>query len=172
MSRTLNKSEEIKNDYGAHEIGMTNIDVLDAAYHTAHSYPGGVPALAVRMGVNPNTLMSKVDPSKTTHLLGLKEALTMQVMTGDKRIAHAMTAALGGVFIEIDSNDSGCSLKDVSRMISEFGESINEMQKAASDGVVTANEMANCEKEVADLFAAANATLRSLRSMMPKRVGK
>lgn len=169
MSRTVNKSKEIKNDYVVHEIGMANIDVLDAAYHTAHSYPGGVPALAVRMVVNPNTLMSKVDPSKTTHLLGLKEAVAIQAMTGDKRITHAMAAALGGVFIEIDSNESGCSLKDVSKMISEFGETITEMQKAASDGVVTQNEMAKCEKEVADLFAAANNALRSLRSMMSRR---
>lgn len=169
MSRTLNKSKEFKNDYGAHEIAMTHIDVLDAAYHTAHSYPGGVLALATRMAMNPNTLMSKVDPSKNTHVLGLKEALMMQVMSGDKRVAHSMCAALGGVFIEIEPNESGCSLKEVSKMISEFGETIIEMQKAVADGVVSANEMARCEKEVAELFASANAALKSLRALMPRR---
>jgi len=161
----------MKNNYGNdfEQFATAGMDVMDAACHTAHYYPGGTAALALRMGVNPNTLAHKVDPLKQTHLLGLKEALMMQKFSGDKRITHAMCAALGGVFIEIDSNESGSSLAEVSKMISEFGESINEMQKAAADGVVTPNEMARCEKEVADLFAAANNALRSLRSMMPGR---
>lgn len=148
---------------------MSGMDVLDAACHTAHDYPGGTTALAVRMGVNPNTLAHKIDPSKTTHILGLKESLLIQKFSDDRRITHAMCAALGGVFIEIDSNEFGSSLTEVSKMISEFGESINEMQKAAADGVVTPNEMARCEKEAAELFAATNNALRSLRSMMPRR---
>lgn len=169
MSRTLNPSIENKYDHAVEQIGMVNIDVLDAAYHTAHSYPGGVPAVATRMKINPNTLMSKVDPSKTTHLLGLKESVALQVMTGDKQITHAMCAALGGVFIEVESNNAGSTLQEVSKMISEFGESINEMQKASADGVVTPNEMARCEKEAAELFSSVNNALRSLRSMMPWR---
>jgi len=169
MTKTLNKSEKNKYDYASDQIGTVSIDVLDAAYHTAHSYPGGVPALAVRMGMNPNTLMSKVDPSKTTHLLGLKEAVMMQVMTGDKRIAQSICAALGGVFIEVEHSSNSTTLQEVSKMVSEFGESILEMQSAAADGVVTENEMAKCEKEVAELFASANAALKTLRAMMPKR---
>lgn len=162
----------MKNIYGNNfeQFAMPGMDILDAACHTAHDYPGGTNALAQRMDVNPNTLAHKIDPSKTTHLLGLKEAVLMQKFSGDKRITHAMCAALGGVFIEIESNDLGCSLKEVSRMISEFGETINEIQSSVSDGVVTKNEMARCEKEVAELLAAANNALRSLRSMMPKVV--
>lgn len=161
----------MKNNYGnnSEQFAIDGMDVMDAACNTAHHYPGGTVALALRMGVNPNTLAHKVDPSKTTHLLGLKEAVMMQKFSGDKRITHAMCAAVGGVFIEIDSNESGSSLAEVSKMISEFSESINEMQKAAFDGVVTPNEMAKCEREVAELFAAANNALRSLRSMMPAR---
>ena len=169
MSKRIATSEPNKYGNEYDQIATYGMDVMDAACNTAHSYPGGTAALALRMGVNPNTLAHKVDPSKETHVLGLKEALMMQKFSGDKRITHAMCSALGGVFIEISSNESGSSLAQVSNMISEFGETINEMQKASSDGVVTENEMDRCEKEVAELFSAANAALRSLRSMMPKR---
>jgi hypothetical protein len=169
MSKRIAASEPNKYGNEYDQIATAGMDVMDAACNTAHSYPGGTAALALRMGVNPNTLAHKVDPSKGTHVLGLKEALMMQKFSGDKRITHAMCAALGGVFIEIDSNDSGSSLAQVSKMITEFGESINEMQKAASDGVVTPNEMAKCEKEASELLASVNNALRSLRSMMPKR---
>jgi len=166
MNKTLNKSEV--NIYGNQRIDVA-VSVMDAAYQTAKNYPGGAGRLAERMGLNPTTFRHQVSPSNKDNKLGLEDAVDMQVMSGDKQITHALCAALGGVFIEIDPNESGSSLAEVSKMISEFGESINEMQKASSDGVVTPNEMARCEKEVADLFAAANGALRSLRSMMPRR---
>ena len=169
MSKRIATYEPNKYGNEYDQIATAGMDVMDAACHTAHSYPGGTAALALRMGVNPNTLAHKVDPSKGTHVLGLKEALMMQKFSGDKRITHAMCAALGGVFIEIGSNEFGSSIAEVSKMISEFGETITEMQKSASDGVVTPNEIAKCEKEVAELFAAANGALKSLRSMMPNR---
>lgn len=49
------------------------IDVRDAAYHTAHQFPGGVPAMAQRLGVNENTLAHKVSLRKDTHHLSLVE---------------------------------------------------------------------------------------------------
>ena len=45
--------------YGADEAvpdTQGGMSVEDAIYHTVHSYPGGVTALAARMGVSPNTL--------------------------------------------------------------------------------------------------------------------
>lgn len=166
MNRTLNNSEG--NNYGNENIDVA-MSVMDAAYQTAKNYPGGAGRLAERMGLNPTTFRHQVSPSNKDNKLGLEDAVDMQAMSGDKRITQAMCAALGGVFIEVDSNESGSSLKDVSKMISEFSESINEMQKASADGVVTPNEMAKCEKEAADLLAATNNALRSLRSMMPVR---
>lgn len=169
MSKTLKKSEQNKYDYESEQIGTVSIDLLDAAYHTAHSYPGGVPALAVRMGMNPNTLMSKVDPNKNTHILGLKEANAIQTFAQDKNILHSMAASQNCVCIDMSACDDRTTLQEISKMISEFGESILEMQSAAADGVVTENEMSRCKKEVADLFASANAALKTLRAMMPVR---
>lgn len=48
------------------------MNTRDAAYLTGHHYPGGVPALAVRMGMDAHELSRKLNPN--TGSLGLDEA--------------------------------------------------------------------------------------------------
>ena len=86
--------------YGADEPmpdmpqGLT---VADAAYHTVHGYPGGVAALAVRMGMPASTLTHKVNPNNDTHHLRADELVAMQALSGNYAVLHAMAAALGHV---------------------------------------------------------------------------
>ena len=44
------------------------LDINDAVYHTAHDYPGGVPALAQRMGMSQHSLAHKVGLNNAAHL--------------------------------------------------------------------------------------------------------
>lgn len=84
--------------YGAGEAlpdTTAPMSVADAAYHTAHGYPGGIAALAARMGVSVNTLTHKANPNNDTHHLRPDELLAMQYLSGDVRILHAMAAQLG-----------------------------------------------------------------------------
>lgn len=84
--------------YGADEAlpdmpqGMT---VADAIYHTVHNYPGGVVALAARMGVSANTLTHKANPNNDTHHMRPDELVAIQVFSGNCAVTHAMNAALG-----------------------------------------------------------------------------
>lgn len=169
MNRTL--KEPMTNIYGKNNdlVATSILDVADAAYHTAHSYPGGVPALAVRMNMSQNTLAHKVSTSKDTHHLTLKEAMMMQDLSGDCRILHSMASSLGYVALEMSHECGPSTLQELSQMVKEFGESIISMQEAVSDGVVTPNEMTKCEKEAAELVASINSALRSVRSLVPKR---
>ena len=169
MSKRISPSESNKygNEYA--QIATSGLDVLDAAYHTAHSYPGGIPALAVRMMMSPNTLAHKVDPSKKTHLLGLKESIAIQAISRDKSILHSMASALGCLCIDMSSCDDKTVLQEVSEMVKDFGKTIMDMQEAVTDGSVTANEMHKCEADAFELMAAINGALGSIRSMMPKR---
>lgn len=73
------------------------LTVADAAYHTVHGYPGGVAALAVRMGVSANTLTHKANPNNDTHHLRADELVAMQALSGNFAVLHAMAAALGHV---------------------------------------------------------------------------
>ena len=112
------------------EPAMRGLDVADAAYHTAHDFPGGVPALAQRMAMSANTLAHKVGLNNTTHHLTLREATAMQEVTGD---------VLGSV------------------------------NAAVADGNVSPNEMQECERQAAELTAALNGVLATVRGMMPRR---
>lgn len=146
---------------------MVGLDVMDAAYHTAHSFPGGVPALAQRMGMSANTLAHKVSLHKDTHHLSLREAVTMQEVSQDKRIAQAMCAALGGVFLDLGTDNKHTTMEQVMYLAKEFGDVLVSINDAVADGNVNLNEMHQCERQAAELMAALNATLTAVRSMMP-----
>ncbi len=153
------------NDSPAAAIGL---DIADAAYHTAHGFPGGVPALAQRMGMSQNTLAHKVSLHNETHHLTLREAVTMQEVSQDKRIAQAMCAALGGVFLDLGCDRKHTTMEQVMHMAAEFGDVLGSVNAAVADGQVTPNEMQDCERQAAELMAALNAVLTQVRSMMPK----
>lgn len=146
-------------------LGM---DVLDAAYHTAHDYPGGVPSVAQRMGTSPNTLQHKVSLTNGTHHLSLREAVAMQEVTGDARILHAMAGSLGYACVSLQVDGEGSTLEQVMHLAQEFGEVLGSVNGAVADGRVTPNEMLDCERRAAELIAALNGVLCVVRSMMPK----
>lgn len=149
-------------------LGM---DVLDAAYHTAHDHPGGVPAVAQRMGTSANTLQHKVSLTNGTHHLSLREAVAMQEVTGDARILLAMAGALGYACVSLHTDGAASTLETVMHMAQEFGEVLGCVNGAVSDGRVTLNEMLDCERQAAELIAAINGVLGVVRSMMPKAPG-
>lgn len=71
------------------------MDVCDAAYLIAQHYPGGVAALAGRIGVNAGTLQHKLNPNNQSHQLTLKESVLLQQAAGNAAVLHAMAQQLG-----------------------------------------------------------------------------
>lgn len=155
----------------AEPCANVGLDVADAAYHTAHAFPGGVPALAQRMAVSQHTLAHKVSLYDTTHHLTLREAVTMQEISRDYRILYAMAGALGHVCVSMQISKAPSTMGDVLRMAREFGEMLAAVEAAAADGRVTQNEMHECERQFAELVAAGQTMLGTLRTMMPKPPG-
>jgi hypothetical protein len=161
--------------YGADEVVPDiepGLDVLDAAYHTVHDYPGGVAALAVRMRMSSNTLTHKVNLNNSTHHLTLREAVAMQHMSGNVAVLQAMAEALGYVCVKAKpAAASGDPLHQVMEMTAEFADVLHAASDAISSGSVTPNAMRRFDHQVAELQAAANALAGTLRSMMPLREG-
>ncbi len=158
--------------YGADEVVPDiepGLDVLDAAYHTVHEYPGGVAALAVRMRMSSNTLTHKVNLNNSTHHLTLREAVAMQHMSGNVAVLQAMAEALGYVCVKAKPAASGDPLHQVMEMTAEFADVLHAASDAISSGSVTPNAMRRFDHQVAELQAAANALAGTLRSMMPLR---
>lgn len=127
------------------------MDIIDAAYHTAHDYPGGCASLAPRMGISKNVLQNKVNPSQEFHKLSLAEAMQMQVITGDKRIINAMAEELGGVFVEIGAflGISDQALLDLfTEQYAALGKFSGDFKDAFADGVITQDERCRLRGDV------------------------
>lgn len=161
------RNGDIQESFNTH----SEMDVMDAAYHCVHDYPGGVPSLAPRVGMNANTLMNKVALNNSTHHLSLREATTIQAATKDTRIVAAMARTLGGVFISLDTDTQHSTMEQVMHMAKEFGDVLQAVNDAVSDGRVTRNEMLACERQAAELQAALNGVLAVVRGLMPEQKG-
>jgi len=132
------------------------MNIQDAAYNTAHDFPGGVPALAVRMGISPNVLQNKVNPSQEHHKLTLNEAVKMQAITGDLRMLHAMADALGCVCIQLPVHDQAGDMELLDSfmgVVSELGDLSAEFQQSWADGQITLKEFARIRNEAYDVQA-------------------
>ncbi|SNX59747.1 hypothetical protein SAMN06296273_1182 [Nitrosomonas ureae] len=65
------------------------MNTLDVIHDVAHGYPGGVEALAARMGKSADTLRKKVLPTNDTHDLTVKELRKIEDYCNTDRIADA-----------------------------------------------------------------------------------
>lgn len=172
----ISLTADLPGDYGAaqrqgytHQRGQ---DVLDAAYHLAHGYPGGISALALRMGVSDNTLTHKVNPNNTTHHLGLREAVAMQALTGNAAILHAMADALGYTCARATPDQSeGDPLDTTMRLQWAHADLVRATADAvrAGDGRVTSNQLRRAEHDAQELIACVGHTLAMLRARMRAR---
>lgn len=120
------------------------MNVKDAAYAIAHDYPGGVPALATRMGVSRNVLQNKLNPAVEYHKLTLDEAMRLQALTGDPRILHAMAEELGYVCVSLPGNSGGSDMELLDSFLTvlkDLGEFSAEFQDDWSDGKIKEDEL-------------------------------
>ncbi len=144
-------------------------DVLDAAYHTAHGYPGGIAALALRMGVSANTLTHKVNPANTTHHLTLREAQAMQTLSGNLAILHAMADALGHVCTPATPDrDGGEPVDTVMRLQMAHADFLHALADAvrAGDARVTPNQARRADHHAQELIACIGHAMAMLRGLM------
>lgn len=167
--------------YGADETppdmpqGMT---IEDAIYHTVHNYPGGVTALAARMGVSPNTLTHKANPNNSTHHMHPRELVSMQYMSGDVSVLQSMAHSLRYTCTPIAADQSGGdpveAFMHMQMALAEFVRAVADPLQSRAPGAVTRNEMRRAEEFAAELQASIGYMLASLRGHMrpaPKEQG-
>ena len=162
--------------YGADEAvpdTQGGMSVEDAIYHTVHNYPGGVTALAARMGVSPNTLTHKANPNNATHHLHPRELVTLQHMSGNAAVLHAMAAALGYTCTPSGPDQAeGDPVEAFMHMQSSFGELVraiaDPLARMKTDPVkmVTPSEMRRADHAGAAHHATVDGALAALRGHM------
>lgn len=131
------------------------MQLLDAAYHTVHDYPGGAPSLAPRLGKSPHTLNHEVTGSGSAKL-GLADAAKICNLTGDYRVLHAFAEACGHLCVPLPTLEqqvSGDVLMHLAASSTDFAELCSEVCRSAADGRISDNELESVELARAELLA-------------------
>lgn len=147
-------------------------DVHDAAYTMAYAYPGGVAALAARMGVSRNTLKHKLNPNNDTHHLTLREAVVMQQMAGSAAILNAMADELGYVCTLATPDATGgdplmCLValnSTMADLMRALGDPLDAGKGAA--GSVSRNQFKRVEIMAQEVIAAVGHAVAMVRGLM------
>lgn len=127
------------------------MDILDAFYHTCRDYPGGIEALAPRLGVQPGVLRNKACTTNTTNKPTFAEARDICELTGDVRMLHAFASSLGYVCVKVeDGIEAGdmAVLEMVTKGLSAHGDVGAAIFAALADGRVDRKEQKGVEDAV------------------------
>lgn len=146
--------------------------ITDAAYMVGHDYPGGAGALADRMGIVRAVFNSKLNPNTQTHHLTLVEALKMQQLAGRFDVLFAMAEACGFVCLPVPGEIHDNIDRDIAALCKEFGDYVSSVSCAIDDGRVSPNELRRCEKELAEMLAAAQVLQAALAGVCHSARGK
>lgn len=125
---------------------------LDTAIHaTVHEYVDplsghrGAVALAPRLGMQPGTLSNKANPLQDGHQLSLREAVPLQLCTGDFRILHSFAHDLGHIAYRMPDERGGSDLEILDQyaaFVAAVGAKAETLRRALADKTITAAEAA------------------------------
>lgn len=146
------------------------MNLLDAAYHTVHDYPGGAGSLAPRLGKAPSTLSNEVRPPILgTAKLGFLDAIKIAELTCDMRIPAAVAAHFGKRLVDLpdvchDGADS--AVMRLGFVGKEFGDVCSSVSMALNDGSITPNELKVIDREMGELVSEIMGLRSSIERML------
>lgn len=146
---------------------MSNI--LDTIYRVAHNYPGGVNALAARMGQSKWVLQNKINPNCDTHFVRAEEAAQIADLADSDEIAKAYAARRGLICVHGPQYDglSDQALLDLFlEMEKQKGEWAYECKQALEDGRIDAREFERIQKEYQEFVTASAEVMSRLESIV------
>lgn len=145
------------------------MSIDDAVYRVVHDAPGGVQALAARMGVPAGTLSHKANPNNSTHHMRPQELVDAQLFSGNHHVLHAMAHALGYTCTRATPDQTGGDpVEAVMRMAMAW----SDLNRAFADAVlkgkneVTRNEMRRVEDMAQQAIASIGDAMATLRGRM------
>ncbi|WCM86673.1 phage regulatory CII family protein [Acidovorax sp. NCPPB 3576] len=139
----------------------------DSLRRGADSFPGGRAVISLRLGKTDEVLRKELAGS-ATHKLGAMDALAIARLCVETKTPHCFDYAsfvaqeCGGRFVPDDEAEPKPSIdpmRKVSRLMRETSDVTSIVIEALSDGVISDNELACIEQEIAE----AEEVLRRLR---------
>lgn len=144
------------------------MELNDSVRRMVRHYPGGLNALAARLGKSPNTLDKEIRGAPGFKL-GLMDAFEMTVMCADTKsefamgLLNSMAHATHHVLLPMpEGHAEGMTLERLSRLMHECADLVAEVTKAKSDGAVSDNELRACRQQWAELVVAGQAVMQGL----------
>lgn len=146
------------------------MDYLDSVRRAVRHYPGGVDAVAARLGKSPSTLEKELRAAPQ-YKLGAVDAAEIAAMCVEQgsdygleyptRIAEAVGATLLVLPRGTDVPD-GVTAQTVACLVREFADVVSSATLADADGEISRNELLAVERQWAELVAAGQALMRHL----------
>ena len=145
-------------------------NVIDAAYMTAHEYPGGARALALRLGVNPAVLSNRLNPNNHEHNLSVRDLMAIMTISSDHRALHAACLELGYMAMPLPQTvGEETTTEALTDACKEFADYLQSVTNAITDNKVTATELRRVRKELGEMVAAAGKLEAILAAKEAKR---
>lgn len=145
------------------------MNTIDVIHDVAHSYPGGVEALAARMGKSGDTLRKKVLPTNDTHELTVKELRKIVDYCDTDRVAQAFADDRGLMCIKKPDFEA-LSDKEILDLFLDLaaqqGEWAREISKAMSNGEIDWDELVKIRKEYDEFITASAEVMNRLECFM------
>lgn len=133
------------------------MSTLDALRRGVDNYPGGRDVVAVRIG-KPSEVLRKELSGATTHKLGALDALNIARLACEAGTPHcheyaALVAQECGGRFELAADhgaEAPSPVAKVSKLVVETSHVTMAVIEAMQDGVISDNEMAQIEREIAE----------------------
>lgn len=161
MSSIVTRQTDLEHGNDAPALG---VDVVAAARLMAAQHPfGGVAGLAAACNIP--TLAKKLDPRQDSHHLRLDEAVLLQQVAGRADVLHAMADVLGYAVVPKGEDRQSSLIERVGALSGEFGDLLKVVHTSVADGVVTPNERLHIEREAAQLQAAIDSLVKTVKAL-------
>ncbi|SEN43828.1 phage regulatory CII family protein [Nitrosomonas marina] len=119
------------------------MNILDHVHSKALSYPGGIAALAVRMGIPYSTLKSKLNPNCATHHLYVQEYERLIAILDTDDFARFHAAERDGVFVKSHKLDAVSDMELLDLFLereSRYGKFAARVRTSLEDGGIDKRE--------------------------------
>lgn len=131
------------------------MDNLDTAIHnTLHQSDMDAKTISTEMGIVHQVLVNKANPHTDSHKLTCREALQMQLITGNHAIHIAMTNTLNVTNKAANGVPEVGILESVLAAGKEHGDVLRSITDAMADGRFTLREQEACQREITEAIEA------------------